>query len=577
MTRPRRCPGGTVPELIAAQAARTPDAVAVTCGDSVVSYGELAARAARLARLLVSQGAGPEQVVGLCLDRGPDMVTAIVGVWLAGAAYLPLDPGYPPARLGHMLAASGARLVVTRGGLPAGLAAPGTTVVDLADPRAAAELAGLPIAPSADRMPAAGLAGSQLAYVIFTSGSTGVPNAVAVPHAGPANLAVALRAALGAGPGVRVLQFASFSFDASVLDVAVTLAAGGTLVVASAAERSEPGVLAGLVRRSGTASASVVPSLLEVLDPAGVRGVSRLLAGAEPLTARLAAAWAPGRELTHAYGPTEATVIVATAAVAGAGDAAPPIGSPVANARLYVLDQYLEPAPAGVTGELYIAGVQLARGYLHQAALTGERFVACPFGGPGERMYRTGDLAKWTPGGQLVFGGRADAQLKIRGFRIEPGEAEAVLAACPGVARAVVTVREDAPGERRLVGYLVPAGRSAGGDDGGGDTGASALTARAREHAAGRLPDYLVPSAFVVLESLPLTPSGKIDRAALPAPEQASGAGAGRSRPPWSSRSCAACSRMCWVWSGSIRRMISSPWAGTHCSRSDSSAVSGRC
>ena len=505
-------PAATVPELIAARAARIPDAVAVVCGDSSVSYGELDARANKLAQYLRRAGAGPEQVVGLCLGRGPDMITAIMGVWKTGAAYLPLDPAYPSARLEYMLSATEAGLVLTRGRLPGGLAAPGTAVVDLAAPRVAVAIAGQPPVPPAGR-----LAAGQLAYVIFTSGSSGTPKGVAVPHGGLVNLAVALRPVLGAGPGVRVLQFASFSFDASVLDVAVTLAAGGTLVVASAAERSEPGVLAGLVRRSGTASASVVPSLLEVLDPAGVRGVSRLLAGAEPLTARLAAAWAPGRALVNTYGPTEATVMVTTTPVTP-GVADPPIGSPVANARLYVLDQYLQPVPAGVTGELYIAGVQLARGYLRQPALTGERFVACPFGAGGERMYRTGDLGRWTAGGQLVFGGRADAQVKIRGFRIEPGEAEAVLAGCPGVARAVVTVREDAPGDRRLVGYLVP---GSGGDGAG-------LAAAAREHAAGRLPDYLVPSRLVVLGELPLTPSGKLDRAALPAPDYAGAAGAGR-------------------------------------------------
>jgi amino acid adenylation domain-containing protein len=510
-------PGVLVPEQFLARAAAAPDAVAVVCGDMAVSYGELAVRAGRLALYLRRAGATTESVVGLCLDRGAEMVTAMLGVWLAGAAYLPLDPGYPAARLGFMLASSEAELMVTRGGLAGGLAAQThTAVVDLADPRVAAAIAAMP----AD-MPPVRLAASQLAYVIFTSGSTGAPNAVAVPHAGPVNLAAALGPVLGARPGAAVLQFASFSFDASVLDVAVTLAAGGTLVIASAAERAEPDALAGLVRRSGTVAASVVPSLLEVLDPAASPGIVRLLTGAETLTARVAAAWAAGRQLVNTYGPTEATVMVTTTPVAPGARADPPIGAPVANTRLYVLDAWLDPVPAGVTGELYVAGAQLARGYLHQAGLTGQRFTACPFGAPGQRMYRTGDLAKWTADGQLVFAGRADAQVKIRGFRIEPGEAEAVLAGCPGVARAAVTVREDVPGDKRLVGYLVPD------DDGDGD-GTSGLAAAAREHAAARLPGHLVPAHLVVLRELPLTPSGKLDRAALPASECAGPAVDGR-------------------------------------------------
>ena len=510
-------PDVMVPELFGVRAGRIPDAIAVCGGGQWVSYRELAVRAGRLAGYLRGVGAGPESVVGLCLERGPEMVIAMVGTWLAGAAYLPLDPGYPLERLAFMLADSRAACVVARGGLPAGLAAGlaaglgggagGVPVVDLGDPRVAAA------GPAAG----AGCRAGQLAYVIYTSGSAGVPKAVAGVHGAVANLAAAVGPVLGAGPGTAVLQFASFSFDASVLDVAAVLAAGGRLAVATGPQRADPAQLAAMIGAAGVTVASVVPSLLEVLDPAGVPRLSRVLTGAEPLTARLAAAWGPGRELINTYGPTEATVMVTTAAPADpAAAGTPPVGAPVANTRVFVLDAWLCPVPAGVTGELYVAGAQLARGYLGRPGLSAERFTACPFGTGGDRMYRTGDLARWTPSGQLVFAGRADDQVKIRGFRIEPGEVEAVLAGCPGVSQAAVTVREDTPGDQRLVAYVVPGGAGAG------------LAAGVREHAASRLPEYMIPAAVVILEALPLTVNGKLDRAALPAPDYAAAGGEGR-------------------------------------------------
>jgi amino acid adenylation domain-containing protein len=416
----------------------------------------------------------------------------MLGCWLAGAAWLPVDPSYPAQRIGFLLADSHAVLVVASKASAEVL--PGGVPVIRADGPA-----------PAGAMPTA-VRSAQLAYVIYTSGSTGSPKGVAVSHGAVANMAAALGPALG--PGVRVLQFASFSFDACVLDVAVTLVSGGLLVVASEGQRAEPGLVARLVGECGVQAASVVPSLLGVLDPAAVPGLSTVLAGAEPLTGRTAAAWQPGRRLVNTYGPTEATVMVTAVPVSAADGQVPPIGRPVANTRVFVLDDWLDPVPAGVPGELYLAGAQLARGYQHQPALTAGRFVACPFAA-GERMYRTGDLARWRPDGQLEFAGRADDQVKIRGFRVEPGEVQAVLAACPALGQVAVAAREDTPGDIRLVAYVVPVG-----DD---EDTAEAV----RKFAAERLPGYMVPSAVMLLDGLPLTANRKLDRQRLPAPDYA--------------------------------------------------------
>ncbi|MEU6041874.1 amino acid adenylation domain-containing protein [Actinomadura sp. NPDC047616] len=460
-----------IPDQIRAWADRTPDAVALRCGAAALTYAELEERSNRLARYLRDSGVGRESVVGLCLPRGIDAVVAMVGVWKAGAAYVPLDPEYPADRLEFMLADSGASLRIDS--------------LDELMANQSAEPLGIELDPSS------------LAYVIYTSGSTGRPKGVMGHHGGMVNLVESLRPVLGAAPGKAILQFASFSFDASVLDIAVALSSGATLVIATTQERAESAALTRMLNERGVDAASIVPSLLSVLDPAQVEIVDRWVLGAERLSADLAARWAGGDRLWNTYGPTETTVMATVGVVDRPG--APPIGRPIGNTQVFVLDEFLRPVPVGMTGELYVAGAGVTRGYVNRPTLTAERFVASPFAAG--RMYRTGDLARWTPDGALEFVGRADEQVKIRGFRVEPGEVEAVLTKHESVDRAVVVVRDE-----RLVSYVVPSN---------GAVDAAVL----REHLSATVPEYMVPAAFVELEALPLTVNGKLDRAALPAPD----------------------------------------------------------
>ncbi|WP_285498419.1 non-ribosomal peptide synthetase, partial [Actinomadura sp. NBRC 104425] len=488
----------TLPELFEAQARRTPDATAVVFEDEELTYAELDARADRLARHLTARGVGPESVVAVVLDRGIELIVALLGVLKAGAAYLPVDPGYPAERIALMLEDAAPAVV-------------------LDDPDAVARWSVPDGGGRADRAVDA----RSPAYLIYTSGSTGRPKGVLVSHHSIVNRLVWMRDHYRIGAGDRVMQKTPTVFDVSVWELFCTLISGATLVIARPGGHRDPGYVADLVRTRQVTVLHFVPSMLDafLLDSAvgELPSLRMVVCSGEALPpdtqARFFAAFGDV-ELHNLYGPTEAAVDVTAWRCTPGHDGRPvPIGAPVANTRVYVLDDRLEPVAPGVTGELYLAGVQLARGYAGRPALTGERFVACPFGS-GERMYRTGDLVKWTTDGQLVFLGRTDQQVKVRGFRIEPGEIEAVLRTRSDVAQAAVVAREDVPGDTRLVAYVVPADPGTGTDPGD-----------LREFASGRLPEYMVPTAVVVLDELPLTVNGKLDRGALPVPEYPTGSG----------------------------------------------------
>ncbi|ELS50256.1 putative Nonribosomal peptide synthetase [Streptomyces viridochromogenes Tue57] len=538
----------SVIELFEAQVLRTPDGPALL-GDGVeVSYAELDARANRLARHLLGRGVGAESVVAVVLDRGADLIAALLGVLKAGAAYLPIDPQQPAERLGYMLADSGARHVVTSRARTRLLDAAAVatelsrTVVD--DPEVAKEIARRDAVAVTEGERGGAVLAEQAAYVIYTSGSTGRPKGVVLSHVGAVNLARAQVRRLGVEPGSRVLQFASVGFDAATSELLMALTAGAALVVAPA-EALAPGVgLAEVVARWRVSHATLPPAVLAVEQEADYSCVRTLVSAGSALDARLAARWAQDRELVNAYGPTETTVCATMSAppagegaagvagpAVGAGGAAGlvDLGSPIANTRVFVLDEWLRPVAPGVTGELYVAGAQLARGYAGNGALTSERFTACPYplNGSGERMYRTGDRVRRTSDGRLVFAGRADDQVKIRGFRIEPGEVQTVVAEHPGVAQAAVVARADAVDELRLVAYVVPVAGTGDGVRVGTDQARRTLPEGVRSLVRERLPEYMVPSAVVVLDALPLTVNGKVDRAALPAPEY-DGGGSGR-------------------------------------------------
>ncbi|MEV5594486.1 amino acid adenylation domain-containing protein [Streptomyces sp. NPDC052496] len=447
-------PAATLPELFARQAGRSPDATALITDDRTLTYGELAQETGRLARHLTGLGVGPEQRVAVAVQRSAAMVTAVLAVSTAGGAFVPVDPAHPAERVAYVLADAAPPVVLcteqTRHVLPDGYAG---HVVVLDDAAVAARIAALPGGPLTDGERTAPLRPAHAAYVTYTSGSTGRPKGVVVPHTGVGNLARAQIERFAVTPESRVLQMASLSFDAAVSELCMALLSGAASVVPGPEGLPPHVALGAALRRWDITHATVPPSVLAVAEELPAALETLTVAG-EACPPALPARWAGSRRMINAYGPTETTVCAAMSAPLTPDTGTVPIGRPIANSGTYVLDAFLQPVPPDVAGELYVTGVNLARGYLDRPGLTGERFVACPFA-PGERMYRTGDVARWTPDGELVFVGRADAQVKVRGYRVEPGEVEAALASHPAVAQAVVVAREDRPGERRLVGYVV--------------------------------------------------------------------------------------------------------------------------
>lgn len=495
---------GEIPQLCVHQwfeayAAVRPDAVAVALEDMQVSYGALNRRANQLARHLRARGVGPHTRVGLCLARSVDMVVAVLAVHKAGSAYVPLDPTYPSERLELMLDDAALTVVVTHGETAACLPVSPTHRLQLDDEAAAIE-----------RQPwhdlSLAVRQDSVAYVIYTSGSTGRPKGVMVPHRGLSNVIAEQRRSFRLCPGDRVLQFFSLSFDISAWELMLALASGATLCLGTSETRRPGAPLTALLQRQHVTSVTLLPSVLATLPAAQLPAVRHIVSGAEPCTAEIVARWGQGRRFFNGYGPTEIS-ICATLAPLSQGERNPPIGRPTLNTRTYVLDARGELLPVGAPGELAIGGAGVAHGYLGQTALTARRFVPDPYASrPGGRMYLTGDLVRQRVDGQLEFLGRIDRQVKLRGYRIELGDIDAALAAHPDIEEAVSLVRREAGAEPRLLAYFVA-------------RGTSPTAAELRAWLKARLPEYMVPAAFMPLPDMPRNPNGKIDHATLAARE----------------------------------------------------------
>ncbi len=496
--------GQTFPALFEAWADRQPDAPALCFAEQVMSYRALDEQANQLAHHLRRFGVGAAQRVGISVHRSPAMVLAILGVLKAGGAYVPLDPAYPQDRLELMLEDSGIVLLLSEDRVLDELPA-------LRVPAIALDSGWPIIAAEPTHRPEARSTVDDAAYMIYTSGSTGRPKGVVVEHRGLGNVAEVHRRAFDVGPGSRVLQFSSMSFDASVWEISMALLNGATLVLAPE-EQMAPGLdLQRLLRDQAITHLTLPPSALAVMPEGDIPSLQTIIVAGEACPEAVVTRWAKGRHLWNAYGPTEAT-ICASMIECRAGEGKPSIGRPIANVRIYLLDDARRPVPIGVPGELYIGGLGLARGYLNQPELTAERFIQSPFDAA-ERLYRSGDLCRYRADGTIDFLGRIDQQVKIRGYRVELGEIESVLGQHPDLIEAAVAAREDGSGALRLIAYFVP-------------KATTPEIADLRAFLAERLPEHLLPSAYVSLPALPLGPTGKVDRQALPAPESRAGLGA---------------------------------------------------
>jgi len=521
-----------VHDLFEQQVQRTADYVALIYEDRRLTYADINRQANQLAVLLRAQGAAVDQPVGICVERGPEMIIALLGILKAGCAYLPLDSNYPVDRLHYMLEDSKPSLVLTQARLSPALPKWKGKIIDLDDALVdAARYSSVNV-----RTQSLGLSAENLVYLIYTSGSTGAPKGTGMPHRSMVNLIEWHRRTLTVRNECRVIQFAPLSFDVAFQEIFSTLCTGGTLLLVDDGVRRDPQALLKKLTGHSIERVFLPPVILyklcervrsQIEAPMSLRDV--IVAGEQlrvsPAVSRFFQ-FVDGCRLHNHYGPTETHVVTAFTLGADPNDwsVLPPIGTPVSNTQIYLLDEDQQPVPPGTSGEIYVGGVGVARGYIGRAQLTAQRFVANLFGDvPASRLYRTGDLGCLQPNGDLLFHGRNDFQLKIRGFRVEPGEVEAVLESFPGIRQAVVTAREDEPGERRLIGYVVPEDTESVTQRRDGDEtesrGTGSLVAELRIFARKKLPHFMVPAAIVSLDELPLSPNGKVDRAKLPAPD----------------------------------------------------------